>query len=1017
MGRIKMNTKQGILFIGIACLIICAFVGVTSATTIYVPTDYPTIQQAVDNATAGDTIFAYNGTYYENVVVNNSVILEGEDSTNTFVVGGFYVTANGTTIKNFNISQGYEWDPDGSFKGGSCKAGIYALSSHSTIYNNSIQNITGGTGANWEVRGGGAGGTAAGIYLQSFTNNNIASNTIYSIQGGTGGKGIGDHVRGGSGGVGVGIYSQSSNGNTITSNIVYSIRGGDGGEREGWGYTSGGDAGIGAGIYLQSSIDNKLISNTLSSIQGGIGGTGGTDGSGGNGDIGTGIYLRSSVSNNLTSNTISSIRGGTGGRGGRFGSDGASWTGAGIYLQASTNNNLTSNTISYIQGGLSWTWDIGGIKLIDVNKVGYGIYIDSNSLNNQISTTNTMDGDSIVYYCNQLDKTIENYVLTSNSNPTNFGKIVIINCSGFSVYNNTIANFAGKNGGTGRGYHDRGGTGGIGTGIYLQFSANNSIISNTVYSVKGGIGGTGGYWGSGGAGGIGAGIYLQSSANNNLTSNTFYFIHGGTGGEGGHKDGGGNGCNGIGIYLQSSTNNSITSNTVYSIEGGNGGEKGAYSGGSNGANGAGYGISLQYSSNNMVFFNNFLDNHDSGYSYASTNIWNSTSKVTYIYNGTTYENYTGNHWGDYAGKDSNNDGIGDSPYSINSDKDNYPLIKPFESYIPTGFQKGMSYAAWWHDTYATENSDTSLENLKITGTEWVSLIVTWYQDNVSSTEIDNDSNRTPTGDSLIHAINKIHSLNMSVMLKPTVDLQVQNGNWRGSIYFDSEDEWDAWFSSYERFILHYADLAEKNNVEQFCVGVEYKGTVHREYNWRDIIEKVRERYTGPITYASNWDNYKNINWWDALDFVSIDAYFPLTNKADPTVDELKNGWEKWENEIEEFQESVNKQIIFTEIGYCSRDGTNIKPYDYWTLGSVDLQEQADCYNATFQTFWGKPWLAGIYWWMWDSNPEVGGPSDKSYTTYRKPAESIVKEYYCAEKVSFDTCSPANPYPSIFGNIL
>jgi PKD repeat protein len=495
-------------------------------------------------------------------------------------------------------------------------------------------------------------------------------------------------------------------------------------------------------------------------------------------------------------------------------------------------------------------------------------------------------------------------------------------------------------------------------------------------------------------------------------------------------------------------------------------------------------------------------------------------------------------------------------YTVNltvTDNDGAPSTYTQSIFI-NRIQKGISYAAWWHDTYASTDSDISLENLKDTCTEWVSLVVTWYQDNASSTEIYRDDNRTPTDDSLIHAINKIHSLNMSVMLKPTVDLQ--DDNWRGNINFDNiaysdalglgwqdwswdcnrnfesttsvyrgkyainvsfepwgglsfanpegvntdrydslefyinggerggqqlrlsvtddkgnelpssggvsinnpkyvhdgiisakiwklvsvpledlnatntkiikinimdntghaqpalyiddvmltapQSKWNEWFSSYEQFILHYADLAEKNNCEQFCVGVEYKGTVQRENNWRDIIEKVKEHYTGPITYASNWDNYQNINWWDAsdLDFVGIDAYFPLTEKTDPTVDELKEGWKKWEEEIESWQQRVNKSIVFTEIGYCSLDGTNIEPWNWTYSDIVDLQEQADCYNATFQTFWNKPWLAGIYWWMWDTDPDVGGPLDKSYTPYKKPAESIVKKYYCAEKVSF-----------------
>ncbi|KAA0003386.1 MAG: hypothetical protein FE048_01635 [Thermoplasmata archaeon] len=306
------------------------------------------------------------------------------------------------------------------------------------------------------------------------------------------------------------------------------------------------------------------------------------------------------------------------------------------------------------------------------------------------------------------------------------------------------------------------------------------------------------------------------------------------------------------------------------------------------------------------------------------------------------------------------------------------------------FQKGFSYAAWWNDTYATYKSDISLENLHATGTEWVSLVTTWYQDDEHSTHIYADKNRTPSDASLIHAIEKIHSMNMSIMLKPTVDLQ--NDVWRGCIKFDSEEEWEKWFTSYKQFISHYANLAKEYGVEQFCIGVEYVETVHRE-EWYDVINSVRRNYSGILTYASNWDNYKNVSFWNALDYIGIDAYFPLTNTRDPTVNELLNAWKKWHNEIENFSHEMGKGIIFTEIGYCSQDGANIEPWNWEYSNKVDLKERADCYNAAFQTFWNEDFLCGIYWWCWLPDPAIGGENDTGYTPFRKPAENVLKSYY------------------------
>ncbi len=326
------------------------------------------------------------------------------------------------------------------------------------------------------------------------------------------------------------------------------------------------------------------------------------------------------------------------------------------------------------------------------------------------------------------------------------------------------------------------------------------------------------------------------------------------------------------------------------------------------------------------------------------------------------------------------------------------------------FQHGFSYSAWWHTPYNTDASDSSLALLASIGTQWVAIIVTWYQDNAHSTSIYRDANRTPDDDGLIRAINRAHELGMSVMLKPHVDCQ--SGEWRGTISFNSESDWQAWFSSYINFITYYADLAEAHGVEEFCFGVEYEATMQREADWRRVIDSVRAHFSGPITYAANHDGYWNVRFWDALDYIGIDAYFPMTNMMDPPIDSLIARWNEIKPDLANLYNTYHKPIIFTEIGYRSVDGANMRPWEWGTSGNVDLQEQWDCYEAVRLSFNNIDWFAGIFWWYWKTDPNQGGPDDIDYTPHNKPAENVVRNWY-SSAVSEDQEPSHEPQRVIF----
>ena len=311
------------------------------------------------------------------------------------------------------------------------------------------------------------------------------------------------------------------------------------------------------------------------------------------------------------------------------------------------------------------------------------------------------------------------------------------------------------------------------------------------------------------------------------------------------------------------------------------------------------------------------------------------------------------------------------------------------------FQKGMCYTTWNKSAYGSSKSEKSLEKIKSINAEWVAILTTWYQDNCFATDIFPTTD-TPSDESVKHAIEKAHSIGLKVMVKPHLDLlSTEYGNWRGEITCVKEPDWQKWFSAYKNFIVHYATIAEETGAEMFCIGTELTAvTAGHIENWRDIIRAVRKVYSGNLTYAANWkDEYLHIRFWDDLDYAGIDAYFPLSDKDKPTYEELIEAWKKWLSEIEQWQSTANKPVIFPEVGYRSAVGAAQKPWEHSPGPTVDLELQETCYKAMVDTFWDKPWFYGAYWWDWGTDVRMGGRFNRGFTPQNKPTQDYIKQLY------------------------
>jgi len=204
----KIVSEMMLILLLISMLAIGFNIQPTEAGTITVPEDYPTIQEAINHANEGDTIYVLSGTYYENVVVNKTVSLIGEDKTTTIIDGMgigtvLNLTVNNVKVVNFTIRNGSTAYPH---------SGIQAYNSSGIEISDNIIS-----------------GSYHGILLHLSSNNSLSNNTITNS--------------------GLGIKLRSSSYNTIFDNTVT-----DSDE----------------GITLVGAVSNKIANNNITQNDYGI---------------------------------------------------------------------------------------------------------------------------------------------------------------------------------------------------------------------------------------------------------------------------------------------------------------------------------------------------------------------------------------------------------------------------------------------------------------------------------------------------------------------------------------------------------------------------------------------------------------------------------------------------------------------------------------------------------------------------------------------------------------------------
>lgn len=323
---------------------------------------------------------------------------------------------------------------------------------------------------------------------------------------------------------------------------------------------------------------------------------------------------------------------------------------------------------------------------------------------------------------------------------------------------------------------------------------------------------------------------------------------------------------------------------------------------------------------------------------------------------------------------------------------------------PDDFQSGLSLLVYAQDPPLAQYAQL-LDQLVADDVNSLSIAFPVYTDSVRSNSVHPGAG-TPSDAALAGLVDQAKARGFTVMLRPLLDEASILPSWRGAIQPASPA---AWFASYGALVVSYARLAQRERADSIGVGSELNSMEADVDGWRGLIAQVRQAFSGEITYSVNWETNASdfrTGFWSDLDFLSVDAYFPLDHApAVATVPQMAADWQRWIALLQGLDRPYGKPIVFTEVGVAPKEGAHLKPWNQRAGTQLDLGEQRDYYAATCAAT--TPSISGLYWWA--AGPELpSGLAADDYNPLSRPAESAMQACYAALP------APAPAAPPVLG---
>lgn len=305
------------------------------------------------------------------------------------------------------------------------------------------------------------------------------------------------------------------------------------------------------------------------------------------------------------------------------------------------------------------------------------------------------------------------------------------------------------------------------------------------------------------------------------------------------------------------------------------------------------------------------------------------------------------------------------------------------------FLKGITISAQtWGGEWATPEMAAALDEVKGLGANAIAIHP--YARIQSDGGLSFPTEREPAH--IVQPLEWARERGLRVMLVPHIAYWGTPWLWRGEIDFDSVEGWRRFFDDYEKWMTQMARLAQEHGAEVLCIGLEYTHAVKFDERWRQIIQAARREFHGKLVYGANWDTLRDVPFWDALDYIGVQAYFPLTTAENPSAAQIAAGWQMWRAELAALSKKQGKRVLFTEIGYNESELAAAQPWDFNHKGTAAaVQVQARCIEEALRLTGRDDFLAGMFWWKW--YPNLPMPEAESFDLRTPVLKKLIAKYW------------------------